>query len=317
MKEVTFLNKNIKRWKKFEVLLSSGPKQEADNIADLFIKITDDLSYARTFYSGSKTTDYLNQLAAKAHTHIYKNKKVKTSRIKTFWTTELPLLMYSSRKELFWSFFIFVISVIVGIISTSHDLNFVRLILGDDYVNTTLENIQNGDPMAVYKGAGRTNMFLMITFNNIKVSFLAFVFGIFTAFGTGFLLFRNGIMLGSFQYFFYQHDMLWESARTIWIHGTLEISAIILAGCAGMVMGNSLVFPGTLPRKTSLMRGTRKGIKIVIGIVPLFVVAGFLEGFITRETHMPLPLNIAIIASSLLFVIWYFIIYPYSLTKKR
>ena len=317
MKEVTFLNKNIKRWKKFEVLLSSGPKQEADNIADLFIKITDDLSYARTFYPGSKTTDYLNQLAAKAHTHIYKNKKVKTSRIKTFWTTELPLLMYSSRKELFWSFFIFVISVIVGIISTSHDLNFVRLILGDDYVNTTLENIQNGDPMAVYKGAGRTDMFLMITFNNIKVSFLAFVFGIFTAFGTGFLLFRNGIMLGSFQYFFYQHDMLWESARTIWIHGTLEISAIILAGCAGMVMGNSLIFPDTLPRKISLMRGTRKGIKIIIGIVPLFVVAGFLEGFITRETHMPLPLNIAIIASSLLFVIWYFIIYPYSLTKKR
>jgi len=317
VKEVTFLNKNIKRWKKFEVLLSSGPKQEADNIADLFIKITDDLSYARTFYPGSKTTDYLNQLAAKAHTHIYKNKKVKTSRIKTFWTTELPLLMYSSRKELFWSFFIFVISVIVGIISTSHDLNFVRLILGDDYVNTTLENIQNGDPMAVYKGAGRTDMFLMITFNNIKVSFLAFVFGIFTAFGTGFLLFRNGIMLGSFQYFFYQHDMLWESARTIWIHGTLEISAIILAGCAGMVMGNSLIFPDTLPRKISLMRGTRKGIKIIIGIVPLFVVAGFLEGFITRETHMPLPLNIAIIASSLLFVIWYFIIYPYSLTKKR
>jgi uncharacterized membrane protein SpoIIM required for sporulation len=316
MKEIRFLNQNIKKWQHFESLLDRKQEISADNIADLFIQVTDDLSYANTFYPGSKTSDYLNQLASKAHQHIYRNRKIKSGRLIRFWKTELPLLMYSVRKELFYAFLIFLVSTLIGVVSAQHDLSFVRIIMGDNYVNSTIDNIKKGNPMAVYNQMDETSMFLMITVNNIKVAFFAFVTGIFTAFGSGFILFRNGIMLGSFQYFFAEYDVFWESVRTIWIHGTLEISAIILAGCAGMVMGNSLIFPGTLPRKISLARGTRKGAKIILGIVPLFIVAGFLEGFVTRHTEMPLWLSILIIGSSLAFVIWYFILYPNQLANQ-
>jgi uncharacterized membrane protein SpoIIM required for sporulation len=209
------------------------------------------------------------------------------------------------------------ISVAIGVISAANDDDFVRLILGDSYVNQTLENIEKGDPMAIYKSMAPGNMFLTITINNIIVSFQCFVMGILFSVGTGYALFRNGVMLGAFQYFFYQRGMLTESMLVIWIHGTLEISAIVIAGAAGLTMGNSILFPGTYSRLQSFVMGSRQGIKIVIGLVPVFITAGFLESFVTRHTEMPMALSVSIILVSLAFIIGYFIIYPIQLNKKN
>lgn len=316
MKEIVFINKNKQKWEKFEQLLSSSQSINTDTIANLYIQLTDDLSYARTFYPNSSTTTYLNHLGIKAHQIIYKNKKAKKGSFIDFWQTELPLTLYSIRKELLYSFLIFFVAVLIGILSSKGDQNFVRTILGDNYVNMTIKNINKGDPMAVYKQQGRTSMFLQITVNNIKVSFFAFVMGIFTAFGTGYILLSNGVMLGSFTYFFVKYGLFWESTRVIWIHGTLEISAIVIAGAAGIVLGNSFIFPGTLPRKTALQQGARKGIKVITGLIPIFITAGFLEGFITRLTNMPIVISWIIILVSATFIVWYFVIYPAKTYKK-
>lgn len=160
-------------------------------------------------------------------------------------------------------------------------------------------------------------MFLGITVNNIKVALYAFVFGIFLGIGTLFMLMKNAVMLGSFQYFFYDHGLLWESARTIWIHGTIEISVIIVAGCAGLVLGNSILFPKTYTRLQSFVRGVKSGLKIVVSTIPFFIIAGFLEGFVTRKTQMPDWLAILIIATSLSLILFYYIIYPIYLHKKQ
>ena len=181
----------------------------------------------------------------------------------------------------------------------------------------TLENIEKGDPMAVYKQQGEFNMFLGITINNIKVAIYAFAYGIFLGIGTLMVLLQNGIMLGSFQYFFYEKGLLWESARTIWIHGTIEISVIIIAGCAGLVLANGMLFPGTFTRLESFKRGVKNGLKIMISTVPFFIVAGFLEGFVTRHTEMPDWLAIIIILASLTLIIFYYIIYPIQIKKKN
>lgn len=316
MKEVVFLDRNSKKWKEFENLLADELQTAPDVIADLYIQLTDDLSYAQTFYPNSSTTAYLNQLSVGIHQRIYKNQKTKKGKFKQFWTTDLPLVLFQTRKQLLYSLLIFLISALLGIVSTRNDQSFVRTILGDNYVNMTISNIKKGDPMAVYKQEGQSEMFLGITINNIKVSFMAFVFGILTAFGSGFILFKNGIMLGSFTYFFAANGLFLESTRVIWIHGTLEISAIIISGAAGIVLGNSIIFPGTLPRKTSMQIGVGKGIKIIVGIIPLFIVAGFLEGYVTRHTEMAMWLSWSIILSSLLFVIWYFIINPKQVYQK-
>jgi uncharacterized membrane protein SpoIIM required for sporulation len=153
-------------------------------------------------------------------------------------------------------------------------------------------------------------MFGYITLNNVRVSFVTFVLGVFTSLGTGFVLFQNGVMLGSFQTFFAQHGLLGQSVLAVWLHGTLEISAIVIAGAAGIAMGNGWLFPGTYPRLTSFRRGARRGLRIVVGTVPVFIVAGFIESFFTRHTEWPDLLRLSIILASLAFVTYYYIVLP-------
>ncbi len=315
MKEPVFLKKNSQKWRKFEQVVTES-NTNPDELAELFVQITDDLAYSRSQYPESKTTTYLNHLASNVYQRIYKNKKESKNRIQNFYQTELPLLFRTVHKELLYSFLIFALAVLIGVVSARYDENFVRLILGDNYVNMTIKNIKDGDPMAVYKGMGEFMMFVMITFNNVFVSFKVFAFGLLFSVGTVYILFMNGIMLGSFQYFFFKYGLLLESASTIWIHGTLEISAIVIAGAAGLKMGNSILFPQTYSRLASFVDGAYKGMKIIFGLVPVFIVAGFLESFVTRYTGMPIILKLLIIVASLGFIIYYFVIYPIVLENS-
>lgn len=114
----------------------------------------------------------------------------------------------------------------------------------------------------------------------------------------------------AFQTFFYQHDLLWESFLAIWLHGTLEIWAIIVAGAAGLALGNGWLFPGTYSRLESFKRGAKKGLKIVVGTVPVFIMAGFIEGFVTRHTELPDALRFGFILLSLSFIFFYYIYLP-------
>ncbi len=316
MREAAFLKANAKKWENYEQRMRAG-EVDPDVIATMYVELTDDLAYARSYYPESDTVAYLNQLVAGMHQRVYKNRKESGNRFVTFWTIELPETLAANLRFLAYAFAVFTISVMIGALSARYDDEYVRLILGDGYVNMTLDNIERGDPMAVYKGSSQTEMFLVITLNNIKVSFMTFVAGVLSSLGTGFILFQNGVMLGAFQYFFYEKDLLATSVLTIWIHGTLEISAIIIAGAAGMLMGNGLLFPGTYSRMVSFRKAARTSIKIIMGLVPVFIMAGFLEGFATRHTEWPVFVKLLIIGFSALSVLLYFVVYPIYLKKKH
>lgn len=317
MREASFIKINKKKWMLFENVLDKKEHISPDKLSDLYIEVTDDLSYAKTFYPQSNTIHYLNTIASKAHQKIYKTKKESKNRLVSFFKTEFPLEFVKYHKQLLIAFVTFLFFVIIGAYSAANDGDFVRLILGDGYVNTTLENIKSGDPMAVYKKMNESNMFILITLNNIKVAMTAFVLGILFSVGTLYIMMQNGIMLGSFLYFFYDKELLWESSRTIWIHGSIEISVIIIAGCAGLVLGNGLLFPNTYSRLASFKKSFKAGLKIMVSTIPFFIVAGFLEGFVTRHTEMPDLLAVIIILSSLLTIIYYYIIYPIKLSKQQ
>lgn len=317
MKEVTFIRQNLEKWRGYETVAEAPSISTPDEVAEAYIDVTTDLAFAQTHYSQSRITRYLNNLAIALHNEIYKNKRERWSRLLTFWTTEVPQTMYEARRELAVSAIVFVASVIVGIVSQWLDPEFCRLIMGDEYVDMTLDNIDRGEPMGVYGTTDESSMFGMITVNNIYVSFITYAMGLFTSFGTGFQLFRNGVMVGAFQSFFAQHDLLWQSSLAIWLHGTIEISSIVVAGAAGIAMGNSWLFPGTYSRLTSFKRGARRGLKIVVGTVPLFCIAGFIESFLTRHTEWPDALRLFIILLSAAFIIYYFIILPRNLCGKK
>ena len=310
MKEVTFIRQNLDKWRGYETTVEST-LSTPDELADAYIDITSDLAFSQTHYPKSRITLYLNNLASAIHHRIYRNKRERWSRIVTFWTREMPQIMWHARKELCVSFLIFVVSALVGALSQWLDPDFSRLILGNSYVDMTLQNIENGTPMAVYGSGSEGSMFFGITINNIMVSFRAFASGLLTSFATGLLLFYNGVMIGAFQTFFAQHGLLWDSFLAVWLHGTIEISAIIVAGAAGIAMGNGWLFPGTYGRLYSFRRGAMKGLKIVIGTVPLFCVAGFIESFLTRHTEFPDAFRLTVILLSAIFIVYYYIVLPY------
>ncbi len=312
MREGLFIKKNIEKWKRYQYESSSDP----DEMAQEFTELVNDLGYAKTFYPQSKVTQYLNGLASKIYLGIYKNKREDRSRLITFWTTELPLVVRKYHRELLYSFLIFTSFALMAAFSTAQDQTFVRGILGDAYVEMTEMNIARGDPFGVYKSSDRLTMFFTIALNNIKVSFLVFIGGFLASLGTIWLLFNNGMMLGAFQTFFFIKDLGWQSILVVWIHGTLEISAIIIAGGAGFILGNSILFPRTHRRIDSARRGARDGLKLMIGLVPVFIAAAFLEGFITRYSSMPKALSISILVLSLVFIVWYFIVWPVQLQKR-
>ncbi|TXF89977.1 stage II sporulation protein M [Neolewinella aurantiaca] len=315
MRETDFIEKNKDKWKRYERALERD-EQDPELLKQLYIHTTDDLSYSRTFYPNRSVRVYLNTLAQRTFLQIYRGRRGEAGRFFTFWTDELPRVVYNQRRSLLISLVTFVIAMLIGIISYRIDPGFAETIMGEAYMNMTQENIAKGDPMAVYKQTSPFSMSLRITLNNIMVALVTFVSGAFFAVGAIVQLIRNGVMLGVFQYFFYDQGIFQESFLTIWIHGALEISSIVIAGGAGLAMGRGLLFPGTLSRFEAFKESARDGLKIMLGTVPLFIIAGFLEGYLTRHTELPDAIRGLFILLCFAFILWYYVMYPRAVAAR-
>ena len=133
-------------------------------------------------------------------------------------------------------------------------------------------------------------------------------------------------MLGSFQYLFFSHGLGYKSILVIWIHGTIEIASIVIAGTAGFILARSILFPGTYKRLESFKTGAKDAAKVLVSLVPFFILAAFLESYITHlmsQTYdksdnagLPAWLSISILEGSFLLITWYFIIWPLKLKRK-
>ena len=317
MREIAFIKTNKEKWLEFEQAIFGKAKKNPDEMANLYIQLMNDLSYAQTYYAKSKTVVYLNYLASQIYQKIYKTKRTESNRLVYFFKTEVPQLLYEYRRYLVYAFALFFASVFLGAISARYDADFVRLILGDGYVNTTLENIKDGNPVAIYKSGSNWGSFIGITFNNLRVGMMCYIFGIFAGIGTFIISLQNAIMLGSFQYFFFQQGVFWKSVRGIWIHGSMEIFGIVIETAAGYILGASILFPKTYSRLNSFKIGFKNSFKILLSTVPFTIAAGFLEGFITRYSiEMPNWLSSFIILFTLAIISFYYLIYPFIVHKK-
>lgn len=322
MREALFIKKNRDKWIRYQREQTKDPDEQAER----FITLLDDLSYSRTFYPHSKVTRWINSIAVGIYQHIYQNKKEQYSRLFTFWSTELPLLIRRNHGVFLFTFLFFAGSMLLGIFSSHYDDLFVKAILGNDYVSMTEDNINRGDPFGVYRDDAKFTMFIRIAANNIRIALQTFVFGIFFGIGTLYILFRNGIMVGAFQYLFFAKGLGWKSIMVIWIHGTIEISSIIIAGAAGLMVGRSILFPATYSRFQSFKNGIRSALKIALALIPFFVVAALLESYVTylmsntfsttKHAGLPLWAGAAILVVSLLLIVWYFIVHPIRVQRR-
>ena len=318
MREVAFIKQNKEKWLEFEKVISNNEKKNPDELADLHIKIMNDLSYAQSFYPKSKVVPYLNKLAKISYSKVYHTKRKDKNLILNFFFDSVPLICYQYRKYIYLSFAVFFVFFFIGLLSTFNDEAFARKVLGEGYVNQTLENIESGDTLAVYKGGSNWGSFIGIFMNNLWVGLRMFLSGLFLGIGSGLYIVYNAIMVAVFQAFFYQQNTLWDSVKGIWIHGTYEIFGMIIESAAGYIIGASILFPGTLKRFESFKIGLRNAFFIFLSTIPFTLIAGFLEGYVTRYYNvMPTIFCYFIILFCLVTISYYYLIYPYKVAKKH
>lgn len=313
MREGLFIRKNKARWEKIQ----EGSVTDADEMARNFTQLVDDLAYAKTFYPTSRVTHYVNTLASRIFMGIYRNRKEDSNRLWNFWKLDLPHAMYRHRLTMLFSFFVFAVFFTLGFFSAQQDPAFIREVLGDAYVDTTENNIRSGNPFGIYGSDPSFYMFVRIMLNNLIVTFSYFVRGLALGIPSLYALVQNSMMVGVFEQMFFARGIGGQAVVTILIHGLLELTGLIIACGAGFVLGKSILFPGTVKRFEAFRNGVKDGVKLIVGLVPIFVTAAFLESYVTRHYKMPLIFSLAILAASLLFVIWYFILYPYQLNHQR
>lgn len=318
MREVAFIRQNKEKWLEFENVVSQNEKKSPDEIADLHIKIMNDLAYAQSFYPKSKVVKYLNKLAKSSFSKVYHSKRQSKNSLLYFLFDTVPLISYKYRKFIYISFTFFFLCFFIGLLSTFNDETFARQILGNNYIDQTLENIESGDALAIYKGGSNWGSFIGILDNNMRVGMNMFLSGLLVGIGTGFYIVYNGIMVAVFQAFFYQNNSFLDSVKGIWIHGTYEIFAMIIEAAAGYIIGAGILFPGSLKRWQSFKIGLREAFMLFLSTIPFTIAAAFLEGYVTRFYNMiPTFLCFLIILFCLFTISYYYLVFPFKVASKH
>jgi uncharacterized membrane protein SpoIIM required for sporulation len=312
LREALFIKKNKDRWQRVQ----HQPSADPDEVAADFTQLVDDLAYAKTFYPAGKVTGFINAQASKIYLDIYKNRKEESNRLITFWKYDLPLTIRKHHGVILFSFIVFVIFFAVGFFTSQQDDDVARGFFGDSYVELTQDNIDKGNPFGIYETGNSLLNWMGIMINNIKVGLIMFTSGLFCGIPTLYKHCETSAMVGIFDQFFAARGFGIDFWLVVFVHGTLEIAALIISAAAGFILGKSYLFPGTIKRMDAFKQGAKDGIKIMIGLMPVYALAAFFEGFITRLYNDISVLTTAVFALSVVFIVWYFIIYPIRLSKK-
>ena len=312
MREALFIKKNRERWLKNQ----AQPPDDADEMAAGFTQLVDDLAYAKTFYPSSKVTQFINTEASKIYLNIYKNRKEESNRLVSFWKYDLPLTIRKHHGVILLSAIFFMIFWGIGLFVTAEDETLTDSLIGPGYLETTQKYIDENNPFGIYESGGPFSSWIWIMINNIIVAFREFASGILFGIPALYSVCKFGLMVGSFDEIFAARGFGIQFFLVVFVHGTLEITAFVIAAAGGIIMGKSFLFPGTIKRIDAFKQGAKDGIKLMIGLLPVFALAAFFEGLFTRLYNDISVFTTMIVSLSVLFVIWYFVVYPVRLSRR-
>ena len=307
MKETQFIEKHSKGWEDAQKALNV---ESEGYIEDVYQEVQDDLGYAQSHYSKRMVTNFLEGLAGSLHIFLIKQAKMKG--VKEFYTQVVPKHLFFLRKYLLYSLVIVLLGLGTGYLGYIIDNAFAKAVLSNNYVEMTLENIQKGDPLGVYKSENSWNMFVHIATNNLRVAIMFFVLGSLFALGSGLIIYYNGLILGVFSALLIENGQGYEYFLTVYQHCTLEILTMVVEGATGLCVGASIFNPGKYSKMVALRKNAQTAGIVLLGTVPIIILAAFIESFLTRFTDLSDVLRFGIIALSLLFVVVYFIYFPWK-----
>lgn len=293
-------------WQKLEFLIEQAEKfrlkhlsaEELAELGLLYRQTAADLSAARSDRSAKTTAEYLNRLVSRAHHLVYAGNRVTLRGLLRFLVFDYPVAFRAALPFIAGSLLIFLAGGLLGTLLTLARPDFMREFLGPSMVHTIEQHKMWTDSIVGVKP--RASAAIMT--NNLSVTFLTFAGGIAAGIITVLLLFNNGLLIGVISTACAQHHMslsLWSFVAS---HGALELPAIFIAGGAGLRIGWGLLFPGLLSRRESLVLAGGEAVRLLAGTIPMLVVAGILEGFVS-PTGVPVAIKFGI-SAALLTLLW-------------
>lgn len=251
--------------------------KEIDQFHQLYQQAAQNLSYSQTYFPNNDVTAYLNGLVAKSHNLLYKDQVTSTRQIKDFFTMTFIKLLLEQRTAAIIAMLLFTLGAAGAFFAALEDPKNLTAILPQ-------EILQGVDPESLGEGNQQVPASMMsasIMTNNIQVAFLAFAGGITLGLLTVYVMIYNGIIIGALAAIFWQHGKSYVFWAYILPHGVIELTAIFIAGGAGILMGYKFFVPGNYSRIYQLKVQAKRSVQLIIGTIPLFIIAGIIEGFIT------------------------------------
>ncbi|MBX7195274.1 MAG: stage II sporulation protein M [Sandaracinaceae bacterium] len=260
----------------------------ARRFAKLYRMVSADLVRARTELVDASIQDYLNDLVARAYRHVYAGTARSGWGVLRFFALEFPALVRAERRVVALSAALFLLGGIVGAAGMAVDPGAAAVLVPEQHQSITPdERIAEEEGTAGHASDEAAAFSSFLFTHNIQVSFLVFAMGITFGIGTTALMFYNGVPLGAlaWQYHASGHGLFFWA----WIlpHGIPEISEIVIAGAAGLILARGLLWPGRRSRRDALVHEARTAVRLVVGGMPVLVLAGLIEGTIS-QMHAPL-----------------------------
>lgn len=274
------------------------------------------IATARTNKADSQTIDYLERLLSSIHLAMFRHRSHTLLDSLVFFFKSVPKAVYSARYAIGVSLLITIAAYAIGIYSQSTDTEFFRTLFGEQYTETTIQNIKDGNPMGIYGSTEEWQMLFGIFFNNLFVSIRLYVMGLLAFFGPLYMLLHNFVSFASFDVFFAQQGHLTDALIAPNEHGVLELATIVINGGAALLLGTGWLFPGKLTRRQAWIRSARHSMLVFVSTIPPLFTAAVIESFVTRHQEWPMAVKLIIIILSAIAITGYYVVLP-ILSKRH
>jgi uncharacterized membrane protein SpoIIM required for sporulation len=287
-------------WKRLDALIDrvhrSGLRtltpDELRELGQLYRQVASDLATVREDPASLRFEVYLNRLLARAHNTIYSAERASASAVLSFISTTFPAAGRAHARHCLLAAALFWAGAIVGALLTSHDPEFSGKLLGPEMIETIRRHEMWTHSIVAIKPYASS----AIMTNNMSVAFTTFALGITAGLGTIYMLLFNGLLIGVVGMACGLEGMGLQLWSFIAPHGVLELPAIFIAGGAGLRLAQGVLFPGTWPRRDAIARAGREAVTLVLGCIPILVIAGVIEAFVS-PTELPVPLKFTMAAA--------------------
>jgi uncharacterized membrane protein SpoIIM required for sporulation len=286
MRYEEFIDTHEQRWKRLEILSdkirSEGYRSLSDDELDSFLLLyrqtSADLAFIRTHFPNSRTEEFLNSLVAKSHAQLSRTPSTSLYRVFNFYKETFPQLFAKNILFIGIAFMLFMSTAAICGIGLHYDREFFLGIcpVSESVMQERADKGSVGPNMNTFIAPIASSSIIV---NNIQVGIMTYSAGVALGLGTVFYLFINGVMMGVFSAYFVAEGLGTSLLANILPHGILELTAIFICGGAGLMIGDSIVHPGTRTRSQSIAARGREATQLVVGTIVLFLIAGVIEGY--------------------------------------